>query len=239
MPIFYGFDWTYLALIIPALLFSLFAQILVKSRFKKYSSVPSEGGMTGADAAKMVLDRNGVTGVSIVPVKGDLTDHYDPKTNVIRLSEKVYGARTAAAVGVAAHEAGHAVQYATGYSPIKLRAAIIPMTRVGSSLAMPLVIVGLLIDAFLHLSKFGLILAYVGIALFGLSVLFQLVTLPVEFNASRRAVATIRDSGSFSDDGVRAAHKVLTAAAMTYVAALFVAIANMLRLLIIVGGRRK
>ena len=230
MRYFYGFDWTYLVFVIPAIVLSLWAQIKVSSTFKKYSSVPSDGGMTGADAARMVLEQNGVTNVQIVPVKGNLTDHYDPKDNIIRLSEPVYAAKTASAVGVAAHEAGHAVQYARGYSPIKLRAAIIPISKVGSTLALPLVIIGLIFSWYP--------LAYAGVILFGAAVLFQLVTLPVEFNASRRAVECLSASGRISGEGLRGTKKVLTAAAMTYVAALFVALGNMIRLILIVGRKK-
>ncbi len=232
MPVYYGFDTTYLIFVLPAIIFSLWAQIKVTSAFKKYSSVPSDGGMTGADAARLVLSQNGVTNVSIVPVSGNLTDHFDPGSNVIRLSETVYGARTASAVGVAAHEAGHAVQYAREYSPMKLRAAIIPVTKIGSTLAFPLVLIGILVS-------FLRPLAYIGVILFAASVLFQLVTLPVEFNASRRAVEALSSSGRCTDDGIKAAKKVLSAAAMTYVAALFVALGNMIRLIIIVSGKRK
>ncbi|MBQ7475115.1 MAG: zinc metallopeptidase [Clostridia bacterium] len=232
MPVYYGFDTTYLIFVLPAIIFSLWAQIKVTSAFKKYSSVPSDGGMTGADAARLVLSQNGVTNVSIVPVSGNLTDHFDPGSNVIRLSETVYDARTASAVGVAAHEAGHAVQYAREYSPMKLRAAIIPVTKIGSTLAFPLVLIGILVS-------FLRPLAYIGVILFAASVLFQLVTLPVEFNASRRAVEALSSSGRCTDDGIKAAKKVLSAAAMTYVAALFVALGNMIRLIIIVSGKRK
>ena len=230
MPYFYGFDWTYLVFVIPAIILSLWAQIKVSSTFKKYSAVPSDGGMTGADAARMVLEQNGVTDVQIVPVNGSLTDHYDPRDNVIRLSEPVYAAKTAAAVGVAAHEAGHAVQYARGYSPMKVRAAIIPISKVGSTLALPLVIIGLIFS--------WNFLAYAGVILFGAAVLFQLVTLPVEFNASRRAVECLSASGKISEEGLRGTKKVLSAAAMTYVAALFVALGNMIRLILIVGRRK-
>ena len=230
MPYFYGFDWTYLVFVIPAIILSLWAQIKVSSTFKKYSAVPSDGGMTGADAARMVLEQNGVTDVQIVPVNGSLTDHYDPRDNVIRLSEPVYAAKTAAAVGVAAHEAGHAVQYARGYSPMKVRAAIIPISKVGSTLALPLVIIGLIFS--------WNFLAYAGVILFGAAVLFQLVTLPVEFNASRRAVECLSASGRISEEGLRGTKKVLTAAAMTYVAALFVALGNMIRLILIVGRKK-
>ncbi|MBR6916298.1 MAG: zinc metallopeptidase [Clostridia bacterium] len=230
MPYFYGFDWTYLVFVIPAIILSLWAQIKVSSTFKKYSAIPSDGGLTGSDAARMVLEQNGVTNVRIVPVRGNLTDHFDPKENVIRLSETVYDAKTAAAVGVAAHEAGHAAQYAHGYFPIKIRTAIIPISKIGSTLALPLVIIGLIFSWYP--------LAYAGVILFGAAVLFQLITLPVEFNASRRAVECLSSSGRVSGDGLKASKKVLTAAAMTYVAALFVALGNMIRLILIVGRRK-
>ena len=223
---YYGFDWTYVVLVLPAVVLALIAQAKVSSTFKKYAQVPSDGGMTGADAARMVLDSHGVTGVQIVPVSGELTDHFDPKDNVIRLSESVFSARTASAVGVAAHEAGHAVQYAENYVPMQLRAAVIPMTKVGSYASMPLIILGLIFSI--------RALSLIGVILFGFTVLFQLVTLPVEFNASRRAVATLESSGRVTEDGVKSAKKVLTAAAMTYVAALAVAVANLLRLLILI-----
>lgn len=227
---YYGFDMYYLILVMPALIFAMWAQFNVTSTFKKYSKVPSERGMTGRDAARLILDRHGLTNVQVVETRGNLTDHYDPKANVIRLSETTYGVRSAAAVGVAAHEAGHAVQYAEGYSPIKLRQAIIPVSRIGSSLAIPLVILGIIFSY--------MPIAYAGIILFGAAVLFQLVTLPVEFNASRRALATIDETGVLSGDGLGAASRVLRAAALTYVAALFVALANMLRLLALVSNRR-
>ena len=227
----YGFDVSYLIMVLPAVLLALWAQIKVKSAFRKYSSVPSDGGMTGADAAKMVLQQNGVTGVNVIPISGDLTDNFDPRDNVIRLSEAVYGAKTAAAVGVAAHEAGHAVQYANGYAPMKFRSAIIPATKVGSTLALPLILLGIIFS--------WQPIAYAGVILFGLSVLFQLVTLPVEFNASRRAVESLESSGRMTSEGIKASKKVLSAAALTYVAALLVALGNMLRLIFIVSGRRK
>lgn len=178
--------------------------------------------MTGCDAARLILDRNGLGYVRIEQVAGDLTDHYDPKANVIRLSQSVYGAQTAAAVGVAAHEAGHAVQYAQNYTPVKVRSAIIPVTNLASTAAFPIFLLGIVFS-------FST-LAYIGVILFGASVVFQLVTLPVEFNASSRAVKALADSG-MSEDGVKAARKVLTAAALTYVAALASAIGNFLRLL--------
>ncbi len=226
MPYYYGYDISSLIWLIPAMIFALWAQHNVKSTFQKYSKVQSFRGMTGYDAARLILDANGLHHVRIEAVAGDLTDHYDPKTNVIRLSETVHSARTAAAVGVAAHEAGHAVQYAESYLPIKLRAAIIPVTNIGSSLSWPLVLLGILLS--------WRPIAMLGVVLFSLSVVFQLLTLPVEFNASQRAVAALAgyglDSGSLA-----AAKNVLRAAAMTYVAALATSIANLLRLISIVN----
>ena len=220
----YGIDLSYVILMLPALLFTIWAQIRVKTTFAKYQKVASDRNMTGADAARLVLEQNGVTGVTVTRIAGQLTDHYDPKENVIRLSESVYDTRTAAAVGVAAHEAGHAVQYAVGYAPIKLRSAVIPATKIGTYAAWPLFVLGL------AMSFEGLQLA--GIILFSACVLFQLLTLPVEINASRRAVKALETSG-LSDEGLKAAKSVLTAAAMTYVAALASALVNLLRLLLL------
>ena len=218
-------DYSYLVYVLPALIFALWAQFHVKSTFAKYSKIASENGMTGADAARMVLNANGIgTQVAVERIAGDLTDHYDPKADVIRLSNSVYDARTAAAVGVAAHEAGHAVQYANDYMPIHLRAAVIPVTRIGSNLAFPLVILGIALSV-----QF---LVNLGVIFFGFAVLFQLLTLPVELDASRRALENLKASG-LSGEAVGAAKKVLTAAALTYVAALAVAIGNFLRLLTI------
>lgn len=218
-------------ILIPAIIFSIVAQIMVKSAFSKYSKVRNSRGLTGADAAREILDRNGLTNVRIEHISGSLTDHYDPKANVIRLSDDVYGSATVAAVGVAAHEAGHAVQYAEGYYPIKIRNAIIPVTRFGSSLSTPLVILGL------ALSWDFLITA--GILLFCAVVLFQAITLPVEFNASGRALKTLRSSHFLEDDEMKGARSVLTAAAMTYVAAMLSALLSLVRLLVILGRRRR
>ena len=228
---YYGFDMYYVILVLPAMLFAMWAQFNVKSTFNKYSRTPSERGMTGRDAARLILDRNGLNHVQVVETPGELTDHYDPKANVIRLSTSVYNVKSAAAVGVAAHEAGHAVQHATNYAPIVIRQAIIPVCQFGSNLAIPLVLAGLLFSFYP--------LAYAGIILFGAAVFFQLVTLPVEFNASSRAVQALDESGVLSDGGLRASKKVLRAAALTYVAALFVSLANMLRLVLLVSGRRR
>lgn len=230
------FDWTYVLLVLPCVIFSLIASSSVNSTFKKYSQQFSRRGITGAQAAERVLRANGVSGVQITRVAGSLTDHFDPKANVIRLSDSVYGSTSTAAIGVACHEAGHAVQYATNYGPIKLRSAIIPATNIGSKLAMPLILIGLLLSAFEQVS-YGFV--YLGIACFGLSLVFQLVTLPVEFNASRRAIRAIEDGELLTEDEQRGARKTLTAAAMTYVAATAVALAQLLRLLVIFGRRRR
>ena len=232
----YGFDMTYLVLVLPCIIFSLWASSSVNSTFRRYSEVHSRRRITGADAARRVLAANGVTGVQIQRVSGNLTDHFDPKFNVIRLSDSVHDSTSVAAIGVACHEAGHAVQYAHHYAPIKLRAAIIPITNIGSKLAMPLILLGIVLNVF---SDFSYTLVYLGIAAFGLSLVFQLVTLPVEFNASRRALRAIEDGELLTSEEQRGARKTLTAAAMTYVAATAVALAQLLRLILLFGGRRR
>ena len=230
----YGFDWTYLVIVLPCIILSMWASSSVNSTFKKYSSVYSYRRITGAEAAQRVLSANGVRNVRIERVSGNLTDHYDPRTNVIRLSDSVYNSASVAAIGVACHEAGHAVQYAQDYAPIKLRAAIVPITNFGSKLAMPLILLGLLLS-FGESVSYGFV--YAGIACFGLSVVFQLVTLPVEFNASRRAMEAIESGNILTEEEQRGARKTLTAAALTYVAATAVALAQLLRLLVIFGSR--
>ena len=233
---YYGFDWTYVYLVLPCLLLSLWASAHVNSTFKKYSAQYSRRGITGADAAARVLSANGVRGVRIEHISGDLTDHYDPRANVIRLSDNVYGSTSTAAIGVACHEAGHAVQYAQGYAPIRLRSAVIPLTNIGSRLAMPLILIGLLFSSMGQLSNFFI---YLGIACFGLSLVFQLVTLPVEFNASRRALEAISQTGILTEEEQVGARKTLTAAALTYVAATAAALAQLLRLLVLFGNRNR
>jgi len=228
------FDWTYLVIVMPFVLLSLLASASVNSTFKKYSKQFSRRGITGAQAAERVLRSNGVSGVRIERVAGNLTDHYDPKSNVIRLSEGVYDSTSTASIGVACHEAGHAVQYAQSYAPIKLRAAIIPITNIGSKLALPLIILGLILTASEQMS---FTFVYLGIGCFGLSLLFQLVTLPVEFNASRRAMQAIEYGELLTPEEQKGARKTLTAAAMTYVAATAVSLAQLLRLIILFGGR--
>ncbi len=228
---FYFFDYTYFIFILPALAVSLVAQILVQTTFHKYENVRNGRGVTGEQAAGAVLRANGLPPIPVRAVGGRLTDHFDPRTNTISLSQPVYAAQTVAAVGVAAHEAGHAVQYATGYAPLKLRAALVPVTQIGSNLAVPLVLIGLLLPV-----QYSFI-AYLGIGLYALAVLFSLVTLPVEFNASARAVRALAETGLLDEDELDGAKKVLRAAAMTYVAATFSALMSLLRLLAIVNRR--
>ncbi len=225
---FWFYDYWYIVLVLPTMLLALWAQFRVKSTFHKYSRIPTATGMTGYESARMVLDSHGLSHVMIEEIGGELSDHFDPRTNVIRLSSGVYRGQSAAAVGVAAHEAGHAVQYAESYFPMRLRAVIIPATNIGSNLALPLILIGLF---FLYEP-----LAWAGVIAFSLSTVFQLITLPVEFNASRRAMASITGCGRFSEDEERASRRVLTAAALTYVAALAVSLANLLRLALIVAG---
>jgi len=227
MPFFY-FDYWYLILVLPAVLVSLWAQIRVKSTFAKYSRQSVRSGMTGARASQYIQQANGIrTGVEAVA--GSLSDHYDPRSNTIRLSQDVYDRATVAAVGVAAHETGHALQHAEGYGPVKLRTKMVPVTNFASGLSPILIILGIIFSMNA--------LAYAGIALFSVATLFQLVTLPVEFNASRRAVVALEQSGQFSDEEMRGVRRVLTAAALTYVAALFVSLMSLLRLILLVSGR--
>ena len=215
-------DPYYIMLVVPAIILAMAAQARVSSTFSKYSKVFSRRGITGAEVAERILMLHGISDVRIEHVSGNLTDHFDPRTNVIRLSDNVHGSSSVAAIGVAAHETGHAVQHHMGYVPIKIRNLFVPVAILGSYLAFPLVILGLIMsfDPLVN----------IGILLFSAVVLFQLVTLPVEFNASRRAVAVLEDQNLLDLEEVKGAKKVLSAAAMTYVAAAAVAIANLLRL---------
>lgn len=231
---YYGYDWTMIVLVLPCMIFAMIASARVNSTFKKYATQYSQRRLTGAQAAQYVLRANGVTGVCIDRISGNLTDHYDPKANVIRLSDSVYDSTSTAAIGVACHEAGHAVQYADGYAPIKLRAAIIPVTNLGSKLAMPLILLGLLLSA---MGSISYLFIDIGIAAFGLSFLFQLITLPVEFNASRRAMQAIESEDLLTSEERTGARKTLRAAAMTYVAATITALAQLLRLILLYGNR--
>ena len=227
---YYGYGYfSYLIFMLPALVISLWAQISVKSTFHKYSGLRTGRGLTGAQAAQEVLRFHNVMGVRCERVAGQLTDHFDPRTNVIRLSDGVYGSDSVSAVGVAAHEAGHAVQYAQEYGPMKLRSVMVPITNIGSRLSLPVILFGY----FLSIGP----LVTLGIVLFSLSVLFQLVTLPVEFNASRRAVKTLEQAYVLSEDELKGVKKVLRAAAMTYLAATFTVLWSLLRIILIFGRR--
>ena len=227
---FYYFDRYYWILIVPAMIFAMWAQMRVSSTFNRYSKVGSARGLSAAQVCRQILDENGLFAVRVERVSGNLTDHYDPRSNVIRLSDSVYDSTSVAAIGVAAHEAGHAVQYSVGYVPIKIRNSIIPVSKLGSTLSMPILLVGLLFNS-------G-VLVEIGILLFSTMALFQLVTLPVEFNASGRALRTLGDYHILDDEETRMAGKVLKAAALTYVAALLSSAAQLLRLILLYGRRR-
>ena len=229
------FDPTYIV-IIPALIFALWASARVNSVYKKNSKVLSKRGYTAAMACRAVLDKNGLYDVSIEHIHGNLTDHYDPRSNVIRLSDTVYNSTSAAAIGVACHEAGHAIQYAEKYLPIKIRQTIIPITNIGSTLGIWIFILGIFLTA---MSQELIIVAYIGLALFSFTAIFQLVTLPTEYNASRRAVISIKETGILSEKELACAKQVLNAAALTYVAALASSLSQLLRLMLILGRSRR
>jgi hypothetical protein len=220
-------DSTYILVLIGAIL-SIAASGYLRATFNKYSRVRCRSGMTGAATAERILRSMGINNVKIERVAGNLTDHYDPRKKVLRLSEAVYDSNSLAAVGVAAHECGHAVQDNTGYAPLKLRSVLVPVATIGSRLGMPLVFIGLIMGLELPM---GIMLLNIGIIAFGLAVLFQLVTLPVEFDASNRALAALGDYGITGDEETRGSRKVLTAAALTYVAAAAAALLQLFRLL--------
>lgn len=227
MPFFYGFDYTYVVYVLPALIFALYAQAKVQSTFARYLEVPNSYGMTGAEVARRLLDRKGLYDVAVQMIPGSLTDHYDPRERVLRLSEAVYASNSIAAIGVAAHETGHALQHAEGYAPLAIRNSLVPLANLGSNLTWIFVIAGIIL---------GLpSLINIGILFFIGAVLFQIVTLPVEFNASRRALAMLSNEGFVAQSELRPIKSVLGAAAMTYVAATIMAIAQLLRLLAIRG----
>lgn len=226
------YDFSYFLYMLPFVLLSLYCSAKVNSTFNKYSKVSNRKGLTGAQAAHNVLSSHGVTGVKIEHVSGNLTDHFDPRTNTIRLSDSVYNSASVAAVGVASHEAGHAVQHAQGYVPNKIRSAIVPVANFGSKLSWFLIFIGLLLPV-----QYNFVVT-LGIVFFSFSVIFTLVTLPVEFNASKRALKTIEDANMLYEDEYKGAKKTLSAAAMTYVAAAAVSVAQLLRLLTIANRRR-
>lgn len=225
----YYFDPTYLLVLIGAVL-CIYAQMRVQSTYHKYARVPSRTGMTGAQAAQRILNLSGIYDVRIEHIRGELTDHYDPSSKVLRLSDTVYGSSSIAAIGVAAHECGHAVQHQKEYSPLKIRSALVPAANIGSRAGIPLIILG----AILGMNQ---VLIQIGIWVFSLAVLFQLVTLPVEFNASGRALAMLGNYGMMERDEVSSCRKVLKAAALTYVAAAASAILQLLRLVLLFGRR--
>jgi Zn-dependent membrane protease YugP len=233
MPYFYGFDWTYMVFIIPCLIITLICQVNVKSTFSKYSKIRNSKNMTGAMAAEFVLRQNGVSGVRIEHIAGNLSDHFDPRTNVIRLSDTVYNSNSVAAMAVAMHEAGHAVQHAQNYLPNRIRTAILPVAKVGSQLGWLLILFGLLFTA-----KTGFVLLYLGIILFSASVLFTVATLPVEFNASKRALDCIKNSNLLYGEQYTGAKRTLQAAAMTYVASALTSIMQLVRIILLAQRRR-
>ena len=225
------YDYYYFIFVVPAMLISLWAQLRVKSTYSKMSKLPNTRGLTGAEAAQRVLSYYGITDVRIEQVAGTLTDHYDPRSNVIRLSQGVYNASSIAAVGIACHEAGHAAQHAESYKPIAVRNAILPVANIGSASGIWLAVIGLMLNL--------TILVQIGIILYAFVALFQLVTLPVEFNASSRALKVIDETQMLQGEEYRGARKVLSAAAMTYVAALLVSIMSLLRLILRARGNRR
>ena len=227
---YYMSNYYYIILVLPMIILSMIASARVNSSFKRYSKVMSSRRITGAQAAFEVLRYYGITNVQIERVSGNLTDHFDPRTNVIRLSDNVYNSTSVAAIGVACHEAGHAAQYAQSYVPIKLRNKVLPLANLGSKLGVPLAIIG-------YFLNFGP-LAMAGVIFFSFAVIFQLITLPVEFNASKRALNVISDVDILSDEEKKGAKSVLSAAAMTYVASLAVSVASLLRLILTINGRR-
>lgn len=224
-----GIDYYYIILVIPAMIIALIAQVKMQSAYKKYAKIGNSRGLTGEQAARMILNAHGLNYVPINMIAGELTDHFNPTDNTVNLSEAVYSGTSIASIGIAAHEVGHAIQHAEHYVPNKIRSAIIPVTNYGSRFSMILILAGLIFGQFIWL-------AYLGVILYSTATLFQLVTLPVEFNASARALKHIKELGIANDDNYKGVRKVLTAAAMTYVAALITSLANLLRLFLIVRG---
>lgn len=243
------FDWLvnlsynpyllYFILLVPAIIFSIVAQIKVKSSYNKYSKVENSLGLTGAEVARRILDSKGLQHIQVVPIRGNLTDNYNPKTDTVSLSEGVYSSRTIAAAGIAAHEVGHAIQHNENYAPVRLRMAMVTATNIGSRLSGILIFAGLILMAISSLSNWGYFIAIFGVLLFSLSAIFQLVTLPVEFNASKRAMQQAEVTLCASSEDRKGIKKVLSAAAMTYVAALFVALMQVLYYVLLIVGRRR
>lgn len=231
--LYYYYDWTYILVLVGAVI-CMAASARVKSTFNRYSTVRSRSGLTGREAAEQILRRNGIYDVQVIHIPGNLTDHYNPSKKTLGLSDTVYNSSSVAAIGVAAHECGHAVQHATGYAPLSIRGALVPVANIGSTAAWPLIIIGLLLNG-----QMSAMLINLGILLFSAAVLFQIVTLPVEFNASGRAVRVLETSGMLYPEEVGSVKKVLGAAALTYVASAAAIILQLLRLIIIAGGKRR
>lgn len=232
-PFMMYWDWTYIFVIIAAII-SAVASMKVNTTFSRYSGVRAISGMTGAEAAQRILRSQGIMDVQVRHVSGNLTDHYDPRSKILNLSDSVYGSTSVAAIGVAAHECGHAVQHQVGYAPLNIRSTLVPIANFGQTISWPLILIGFLLNG--SVSQMFL---YAGVILFSAAVLFQLVTLPVEFNASSRALRLLQDNGILASDEIGKTRKVLSAAALTYVAGAIGAILQLLRLLILIGGRRR
>ena len=232
-PFMMYWDWTYILVIIAAII-SAVASMKVNTTFSRYSGVRAISGMTGAEAAQRILRSQGIMDVQVRHVSGNLTDHYDPRSKILNLSDSVYGSTSVAAIGVAAHECGHAVQHQVGYAPLNIRSTLVPIANFGQTISWPLILIGFLLNG--SVSQMFL---YAGVILFSAAVLFQLVTLPVEFNASSRALCLLQDNGILASDEIGKTRKVLSAAALTYVAGAIGAILQLLRLLILIGGRRR
>ena len=232
-PFMMYWDWTYIFVIIAAVI-SAVASMTVNTTFSRYSGVRAISGMTGAEAAQRILRSQGIMDVQVRHVSGNLTDHYDPRSKILNLSDSVYGSTSVAAIGVAAHECGHAVQHQVGYAPLNIRSTLVPIANFGQTISWPLILIGFLLNG--SVSQMFL---YAGVILFSAAVLFQLVTLPVEFNASSRALRLLQDNGILASDEIGKTRKVLSAAALTYVAGAIGAILQLLRLLILIGGRRR
>lgn len=238
----YGIDYTYIIFVVPALILSLIAQVLVKSRFSRFDKVISKRNLTGAQAAQLLLQKNNIYDVKIVHINGQLSDNYNPSTKILSLSDSTYNSTSIAAIGVAAHETGHAIQHAVGYSPLSLRSTLVPAANIGSQFGPTLAVLGIIFGgtskASDYISIFQLI-TNIGIILFSLAVLFYIITLPVEFNASRRALKILRDSNTLNTTELKGVKKVLSAAAMTYVASAITAIGSLIRLIVLSNRRHR
>ena len=238
----YGIDYTYIIFVVPALILSLIAQVLVKGRFSRFDKVISKRNLTGAQAAQLLLQKNNIYDVKIVHINGQLSDNYNPSTKILSLSDSTYNSTSIAAIGVAAHETGHAIQHAVGYSPLSLRSTLVPAANIGSQFGPTLAVIGIIFGGISKASYYIFIfqlITNIGIILFSLAVLFYIITLPVEFNASRRALKILRDSNTLNTTELKGVKKVLSAAAMTYVASAITAIGSLIRLIVLSNRRHR